>query len=364
MATHTIPGSSDFKSIKLIITTVRKARLTDNGFVELVHASGATVAIKLQPRHFRVLRILVEAMIEVRAKTGLPCVVAGIFPEGLDATIRHKIAAGGVAPLLGFQDALDAIAAAAGYLDRRARVIEGAEQGLLLVPRDGSTPQDLLTLDEWEAKTMLAAAGLAVPAGWTGPSGDAPGAAADLGFPVAVKVLNAGIAHKSRAGGVALGLRDRDEVAAAVAAIGRAVAASAPGALAERFLVERMIDDVTGGQFGEFLIGLKRHAALGLALVVGRGGTRTEVFRDYATVLLPAGEDRIRGAVESLRVVREAERPDPIVDALTAAAIAVARFAEAHRDSLAELDINPLIVGRQGGAVVADALMVMATRRK
>jgi hypothetical protein len=94
--------------------------------------------------------------------------------------------------------------------------------------------------------------------------------------------------------------------------------------------------------------------------VIGRGGTRTEIFRDYATLLLPVSEEHIRGAVESLRVVREAERPDPLVDAVTAAACTVAQFAEVHRDSLAELDVNPLIVRRQGDAVVADALIVMA----
>ncbi len=299
---------------------------------------------------------VVAAMIEVCAITGLPCVVAGIYPEGLDENIRHRFSAAGIAPLLGFQDALDAIAAAAGYRDRRARVIEGAERGVLLVPQDRPAQQNLLTLDEWEAKKLIATAGLDVPASWAGPSHDAPEAAAQLGFPVAIKVLDANIAHKSRAGGVALNLRNREEVADATAAIGRAVAAAVLGSAAGRVLVESMIDD----GIGEFLIGLRRHAALGLALVIGRGGTRTETFRDYATLLLPVSEEHIRGAVESLRVVREAERPDPLVDAVTAAACTVAQFAEMHRDSLAELDVNPLIVRRQGDAVVADALIVMA----
>ena len=40
------------------------------------------------------------------------------------------------------------------------------------------------------------------------------------------------------------------------------------------------------------------------------------------------------------------------------AVLAVAAFAEAHRDRLVELDVNPLLVLRKG-AVAADALIVM-----
>ena len=61
--------------------------------------------------------------------------------------------------------------------------------------------------DEAEAKSLLAAAGLPVPAGRSAASvGEAVAAADALGYPVAVKAL--GVAHKSEAGAVKLNLRD------------------------------------------------------------------------------------------------------------------------------------------------------------
>ncbi len=303
----------------------------------------------------------VDAMIDARARTRLPCAVISILPEGLAPAIRARLLAGGVAPLLGMQDGLEAIAAAARYRDQRTLIMECADTGELLSRHDGTGPQGARILDEWESKQRLAACGLAVPEGWAGLREDAAVAAEDVGFPVAVKVLSENIAHKRRAGGVMLNLNDRSAVADAVATINAAVMANLPGTYAKRFLVEPMAERIIGYVVGEFLIGIKRHPAIGLVLVVGRGGADVEIARDFVTILLPTEERRIRRRLSTLLAVRCLARPEYAVDALTAAAVAVARFAEQHRDTLVELDVNPLMVGRDGRAVAADALIVLGT---
>ena len=75
-------------------------------------------------------------------------------------------------------------------------------------------------------------------------------------------------------------------------------------------------------------------------------------------------EDEIRAAILSLKTAPLLQgfrgRPVADLDAAVAAALAIARFAEAHADTLEELDVNPLIVRPQGkGAVAVDALIRM-----
>jgi hypothetical protein len=54
-------------------------------------------------------------------------------------------------------------------------------------------------------------------------------------------------------------------------------------------------------------------------------------------------------------------KPAGDVEAAIDAVMAIAKFADAHRDRLVELDVNPLMVLPEGqGAVAVDALIVMA----
>jgi acetate---CoA ligase (ADP-forming) len=87
-----------------------------------------------------------------------------------------------------------------------------------------------------------------------------------------------------------------------------------------------------------------------------------ELLDDLTLLLLPTTEEEVRAAVMGLRTAPLLQgfrgRPAGDLDATVAAALAVARFAEAHAGRLAELDVNPLIVRPAGkGAVAADVLV-------
>jgi hypothetical protein len=99
-----------------------------------------------------------------------------------------------------------------------------------------------------------------------------------------------------------------------------------------------------------------------LCLIVGAGGVLVELLNDRALLLLPTTDEAVRAAILSLRLAPVLQgfrgRPKGDLDAAVGAVLAVARFAEAHADCVAELDVNPLIVRPGGrGAVAADVLV-------
>ncbi|MDX1575876.1 MAG: acetate--CoA ligase family protein, partial [Kiloniellales bacterium] len=211
-------------------------------------------------------------------------------------------------------------------------------------------------LDEWEAKRRLAEFGLRVPEGRRVTGVDAPAAASEIGFPVVLKAVGPDLAHKTEAGAVALGLGSEAAVAAAVAEITARLAAGSGGG--DGFLVERMVPDAVA----ELIVGVKRDPAFGLALVLGSGGVLVELLRDSATLLLPTDRAAVNEALSGLKgaplFTGFRGRPKGDREALIDAVMAVAAFAEAHRESLVELDVNPLLVLPEGqGAVAVDALI-------
>ena len=164
-----------------------------------------------------------------------------------------------------------------------------------------------------------------------------------------VKAAGTALAHKSELGAVALNLRD----AAAVEA-----AATRMAGLGEAILVEPMIADGVA----ELILGVIRDPQVGLCLVIGSGGVLVELLADRALLLLPTTAAEVRAAVLGLKgaplLTGFRGRPAGDIDAVVAAALAVARFAAEHGHSLVELDVNPLIVRPAGlGAVAADVLI-------
>ena len=297
--------------------------------------------------------VTARAWIAAQRRVGARAAVVATLPEGMPEGLAAELGAAGVAPLIGIEDALAAFAAAAAIGERHARPVapppwpSGDATG-----KDGATAGAATgtILRESAAKALLAAHGLAVPASAECGRHEAAEVAARIGFPVVVKISDESIAHKSDVGGVALGLRSAEEVAAA---------AERMAALGDRVLVEQMV----GGAVAELIVGVVRDAQFGFALLVGAGGVLAELITDSVTLLLPATREDIEHAVKRLRVWTLIEghrgrRGD--TESVLRAIEAVVRFAEAHRDSLLELDVNPLLA-LPDRAVAVDALIKLKT---
>jgi acetate---CoA ligase (ADP-forming) len=185
----------------------------------------------------------------------------------------------------------------------------------------------------------------------TCPAGSADGAlaaAVKIGYPVVLKTGQPGIAHKSDAGGVVLGIRDPAGLAAAYAG------------MAAR-LGPRVLVCETAGPGTELALGITRDPDLGPLVVIGAGGLLVEFLADRAVALPPVDAAQARRMLGRVRVARllAGVRGQPAADtgAVAEAVIAVSAIAHELGDHLEALDINPLICG-PAGAVAVDALAV------
>ena len=174
-------------------------------------------------------------------------------------------------------------------------------------------------------------------------------------YPVAVKVLCAEIAHKTNVGGVALGVADGDALLAAIRKIAAAVAERSPGARVDRVLVQPMVSGL-----GEVLLGYRVDRDVGALIMVAAGGVLTEIARDRSLRLAPIDLAMAREMIAEVRSLTALAgyrgRPAGDLDALAHAIVALSRLADDA--SIAEAEINPLIVRPAGQGVVAvDALV-------
>jgi len=303
--------------------------------------------------------VATDAVIRAGKIHGKPALVTSSLSELMPIEARDHIIKSGGTPLQGLQTAIDAFAGAARFGRRRRELMRpGAIEAALLpsLPPPSATTR---LLGEAEGKAALRAYGLTVPEGRLATAAEAAQAGAALGFPVVAKLAEPVLAHKTEAGAVKLNLKSAEELKAALASIGENLSRYKPGAKPERFLIERMVSDVVA----ELIVGVKRDAQFGLILVVGAGGILVEMVEDAATLLLPATREDVAKAIAGLKIAKLLKgyrgKPAGDIEAVVDAVMAIAGYANAHRDKLVELDVNPLMVLPKGRGVMAvDALVV------
>jgi acetate---CoA ligase (ADP-forming) len=165
----------------------------------------------------------------------------------------------------------------------------------------------------------------------TGPA-EAASSSEELGFPVVVK--RDGPAHKSREGGVVLGLASREAVAAAAERLGGPV------------LVAKQVEPGD-----ELLCGMTRDPDFGPVLAVGSGGAAVEDLHRVTLAVAPVDLVTAQGLVEDAAIA------DP-AGVIASTLVALSRLALAHPE-IESVDVNPLIV-TPDATVAVDALIVVA----
>jgi acyl-CoA synthetase (NDP forming) len=213
-------------------------------------------------------------------------------------------------------------------------------------------------LDELAAGALLDRLGIARAPSVALEVGIARAPPLPFAYPVAVKVLCAEIAHKTDVGGVALGVADGDALLAAIRKIAATAAERSPGARVARVLVQPMVFGL-----GEVLLGYRVDRDVGSLIMVAAGGVLTEIARDRSLRLAPidlaTAHEMIAEVRSLIALAGYRGRPAGDLDALAHAIVALSRFADDA--SIAEAEINPLIVRPVGEGVVAvDALVKLA----
>ncbi|TPQ23961.1 acetate--CoA ligase family protein [Streptomyces sporangiiformans] len=204
--------------------------------------------------------------------------------------------------------------------------------------------------DEDQAKTLLdSLAVTTMPRRACADRAEAHRALAELSGPVAVKLLDAAVLHKTEIGGVRLGVRTTEELDAALDALR---SAGAP-----RFLVERMAPAGV-----DLVVGARRDPVFGPVVLVGLGGTTAEALADVALRLAPLTVPEAASMLAELagRALLEGWRGGPVLDpaALAGVVVALGDLLAAHRE-LEEIEINPLRLTHQG-LFALDAVCIAA----
>jgi acyl-CoA synthetase (NDP forming) len=179
-------------------------------------------------------------------------------------------------------------------------------------------------------------------------------AAAELGGEVALKAVAPGLEHKTESGGVRLGLRGSEAVAAAAEEMSQSVASA--GYEVEAFVVQRM---ARGGE--EMLVGVVGDPLFGPVVACGAGGVTTELLRDVAVRITPLTNVDAAEMLRSLKTFPLLDgyrgRPKADVPALEEILLRVSAMVEAHPE-IVEMDLNPVLVGESGAEVLDSRIRV------
>ena len=223
---------------------------------------------------------------------------------------------------------------------RRSTATPRARVGVAVPARDP---------DEHEAKTLLGELGIATPPRRAcADRVAAHRALAELPGPVAVKLLDATVTHKSDVGGVHLGIRDAAGLDAALDAL-EAIGAS-------RFLVESMAPAGV-----DLIVGASRDPVFGPVVLVGLGGVVAEALADVAVAPAPLSVHEAAALPDELtgRALLDGFRGGPVADrAALGAVLAALGDLIADRPQIEDVEINPLRVTADG-LLALDAVLTL-----
>ena len=208
-----------------------------------------------------------------------------------------------------------------------------------------------------EARNVCEAYGITIPKEGVAKTAEEAGRlAAEIGFPVVMKIVSPQILHKTEAGGVIVGVKSVEQATRGYATIignARQYDANAEilGVQVQQMLV--------GGQ--EVIIGAVTDPAFGKLVAFGLGGILVEVLKDITFRLAPASEEDALSmldgiaAAEILRGVRGAK---PVERAALANMIERVSALVADFPEISEMDLNPVFASEHG-ATAADVRIVL-----
>jgi acetyltransferase len=212
-------------------------------------------------------------------------------------------------------------------------------------------------LTENESKMVLANYGIPVNRNSVVETAvEAEKAAADIGFPVAMKIVSPDIMHKTDVGGVKLNVESAMDAKNAFNDILASVKQKVPNARIEGILIEKMQHKKY-----ELIIGSKKDPIFGPVIVFGMGGVAVEVFKDTNVGLPPLNMALAMRIIEDTKIFKllKGYRGMLGVD-ICAIQFLLYKFAYLVMDfpEIKEVDINPFAVDEEGG-VVLDAKIVL-----
>jgi acetyltransferase len=213
-------------------------------------------------------------------------------------------------------------------------------------------------LTEHESKQLLTAYGIpTVPTEVAATAQDAVKFAAEMRYPVVLKLFSQTITHKTDVGGVVLNLTDAAAVESAYLKIQESVISKVGAEHFQGVTVQPMIR--LNGY--ELIIGSSVDPQFGPVLLFGTGGQLVEVFKDHALGFPPLNTTLARRMMEQTRIYTalqgvRGQQPVNMADLENL----MVRFSQlvAEQPWIKEIDINPLLASPEG-LMALDARVVL-----
>jgi acetyltransferase len=308
-----------------------------------------------------------ELVAESAAKTHKPVLAAWMGGRHVAAG-REILAHAGLATY----DSPDRAVRAFAYLDAYRRNRQVLYETTRLVPLDKWLDARLAreqidqllaegreTLTEIESKALLSSYGIhntvPLPART---SLEAIRIAGRVGYPVVMKIHSPQILHKTEVHGVVTDLSSDERVRRVFQEMVARARKMRPDADVQGVTIQPMISSAEGI---ELIVGAKTDPVFGAVMMIGAGGITAEVYRDRALELPPLNERLARRMLESLRIrpLLEGFRGRSPVDRKRLVEVLMrVSYLIADNPSIAELDVNPLLVTPEG-VTALDARVIL-----
>lgn len=200
------------------------------------------------------------------------------------------------------------------------------------------------------AKQLFLLAGMNVPQfTWARSPDEATSFACKVGYPLVMKIVSPQVVHKSDVGGVVVGIDDDVKLTNAFNRMSKVDGFSG-------VIVEEMVKGI------ELIVGATMDEQFGAVILLGIGGTTTEIYRDISLAMAPLCEADIDKMIRGLKAVslldgfRGSERVN--IEALKGLVIKFSEFVIDLGDTMESIDLNPVMCSAER-CVIADARIMV-----
>ena len=186
--------------------------------------------------------------------------------------------------------------------------------------------------------------------------GEAVIKSAEIGFPLVMKIASAETIHKSKAGGVVLGIQGVHEVEEQYSKITSIFKGEIPDTKISGVLLQKQIPDAT-----HLIVGGLHDEQFGPVVMFGMGGVLVELFKDVSFRIAPVTE------LESLEMIREIKAYPALSGYRGSKALDIEQIAKSiiiisdlitNISTIKEVELNPLLAYEKN-VMAVDAKVIL-----